>query len=132
MDCVKHMFVASDLGGGEEEGLVVRLAAALRVNLSLKSLWLLVPLTYESLAALGDALAINDALNKLSFSGSKWINILDDGDDGDYYDGNESDTYGTDTDDEYVDSSRYLSSDDEDEGVGGVNVQILRYMDPYA
>lgn len=122
MDCVKHLFVASD--GEEDEKLVVRLAAALRVNLSLKSLWLLLPLTLESVTALGEALAINDALNKLSLSGSKWINILDVDDD----DGNETDTYATDTDDEYVDSSRYMSSDEEE--VAAANVQILRYTDP--
>lgn len=127
MDCVKHLFVASDEGGEETEGLVVRVAAALRVNLSLKSLWLLLPLTLESVVALGEALAVNNALDKFNLSGSRWINedvFLDDG--------NETDTYATDTDDEYYkDSSRYYtSSDDDDEGVVAANVRILRYTDP--
>jgi hypothetical protein len=119
LDCVKHLFVAAgssseDENGDDTEGLVVRLSAALQVNLSLKSLWLLIPLKLEAVRALGQALAMNDALNKLSLSGCKWDLIkIGVGDDDDYYD---TDAYGTDTDDEYMESSRFLnSSDDEDE-----------------
>ena len=130
MECVKHLFVATDVREGSSQGgLVVRLAAALRVNLTLKSLWLLVPLSLESATALGGALAVNDALDKLSLSGSQW-NLKTGGGGGGEDD--DSDTYGTDTDDECMDS-RWASSDDDDDDfddTAKMNVQIMRVTDP--
>jgi hypothetical protein len=70
LNCVKNLFVAGD--ASTDEGLVVKIAAALRINVSLRSLWILHPLTLEDALALGEALSINDALDKLSLSGCKW------------------------------------------------------------
>lgn len=71
LNCIKHLFLAGD-GTSSGEGLVVKVAAALRINISLRSLWILHPLTLEDSRALGEALSINDALDKLSLSGCKW------------------------------------------------------------
>jgi Leucine Rich repeat len=70
LNCFKSLFVAGD--GSNEDDIVVKVAAALRINISLRSLWILHPLRLEDALALGDALSINDALDKLSLSGCKW------------------------------------------------------------
>jgi len=69
LNCVRNMFLAGD---GSTDGLVIKLAAALRINISLRSLWILHPLTLEDASALGEALSINDVIEKLSLSGCKW------------------------------------------------------------
>ena len=53
MDGVKSLFLAMDQPRDE---IISRLATTLRINTSLMSLWLLVPLTETSAMALADAL----------------------------------------------------------------------------
>ena len=68
-DSLKHLFLASD---EKQDDVIDRFATCLRINTSLQSLWLLVPFTETSAELLGDALATNDTLDKLSLSGSTW------------------------------------------------------------
>lgn len=81
MECVKHMFFTA-APEDEEEGILLesilwRAFSTLRINQSLQSLWLLVPLPVSSAQLLGEALAYNDTLRKLSLSGSTWGNLED-------------------------------------------------------
>jgi hypothetical protein len=81
LDSVKHLFLASD---EQQDDTIARFATTLRINTSLQSLWLLLPFTETSAGHLGDALAANDTLDKLSLSGSTWDpDTLDDDDDDD-------------------------------------------------
>jgi hypothetical protein len=69
LEYVRRMFLASDAG---QERLLVQMGALLRINRSLTSLWLLVPLTKYGARALGGGLGHNQVLSKLSLSGSQW------------------------------------------------------------
>jgi hypothetical protein len=80
LDCVKHLFLASD---ENQDDLMIRFSITLRINTSLQSVWLLIPFTESSAAALGEGLAYNNTLDKLSLSGSNWDPIDDDDDDDD-------------------------------------------------
>lgn len=80
LDGIKHLFVATDT---PHEGLVGRVATTLRVNTSLLSLWLLVPITETSAAALAGALRENETLEKLSLSGSNFEKLDEEEEDDD-------------------------------------------------
>lgn len=67
MDGIKNLFLAMDR---PRDDIIGRLATILRINTSLLSLWLLVPLTETAATALADALRENEVLEKLSLSGS--------------------------------------------------------------
>jgi hypothetical protein len=69
MDGIKYLFLAMDR---PRDDIISRMATTLRINTSLLSLWLLVPLTEEAAAALADALRENEPLEMLSFSGSNF------------------------------------------------------------
>lgn len=83
LDSIKHLFLASD---ENQDDLMIRFSSALMINDSLQSVWLLIPFSETSAAALGEGLAYNTTLDKLSLSGSNWDNLGDieetgDGDD---------------------------------------------------
>jgi hypothetical protein len=80
MDCIKHLFLASDQ---TQDDLMERFSTTLRVNASLKSLWLLIPMTEKSAACLGNGLKHNRSIDKLSLSGCNWDPEDDSGIDGD-------------------------------------------------
>ena len=69
MDCVRNIFLATDQA---HEETLDKFAAVLRINKSLQSLWLLIPVTEHTAGAMGEALKYNEYLGKLSFSGSNW------------------------------------------------------------
>jgi hypothetical protein len=69
MDGIKSLFLAMDR---PRDDILSRLAIVLRINTSLLSLWLLVPMTETSATALADALRENEALEKFSLSGSNF------------------------------------------------------------
>jgi hypothetical protein len=69
LDCVRNIFLATDHANEE---ILDKFAGILRINKSLQSLWLLVPVTESTAAAMGECLKYNEYLNKLSFSGSNW------------------------------------------------------------
>ena len=72
LDCVKHIFLASDDDDDAQQQLLITFSTLLRINTALTSLWLLVTLTESATTALGQALAINQTLQKLSLSGCNW------------------------------------------------------------
>lgn len=72
LDCVKHLFVASDDKKMVNEWLCGPLETSLRFNVNMASLWLLVPMTEPLAKSLGHGLAYNNCLEKLSLSGSTW------------------------------------------------------------
>jgi hypothetical protein len=72
LDCVKHLFVASDDKKMVNEWLCGPLETSLRCNVNMTSLWLLVPMTEPLAKSLGHGLAYNTCLEKLSLSGSTW------------------------------------------------------------
>ena len=78
MDSVKNLFLAMDQA--DDDIIICRLATTLRVNTSLLSLWLLVPLTETSAIALADAIRDNEVLEKISLSGSNFDKPDDDDD----------------------------------------------------
>ncbi|CAJ1961889.1 unnamed protein product [Cylindrotheca closterium] len=80
MDCVRHLFLASDK---IQDDLMDRLSTALRISTSLKSLWLLIPMTEVSATHLGSAMKYNRSIDKLSLSGSNWENSDDSDSDSD-------------------------------------------------
>jgi hypothetical protein len=80
MDGIKSLFLAMDQPRDE---IISRLATTLRINTSLLSLWLLVPLTEISAMALADALRENEILEKLSLSGCNFDKPDDEDDDDD-------------------------------------------------
>lgn len=69
LDCIKHLFLASD---EKQDDVISKFATTLRINTSIQSLWLLIPFTEITADLLGEALAVNDSLDKLSLSGSTW------------------------------------------------------------
>lgn len=71
LDSVHHIFWASDDEDHQSQSLL-RVGATLRINTSLKSLWLLLRVSLPCAQALGEALIINDTLEKLSLSGCHW------------------------------------------------------------
>ena len=80
MDGIKSLFLAMDQA---RDDVISRLATTLRINTSLLSLWLLVPLTETSAMALADALRENEILEKLSLSGCNFDKPDDEDDDDD-------------------------------------------------
>lgn len=78
MDGVKNLFLALDQ---PREDIISRMATTLRINTSLVSLWLLVPMTESSAKALADALRENETLEKLSLSGTNFDKPEEDDDD---------------------------------------------------
>jgi hypothetical protein len=69
LNCVKHVFFASD---APQEDLMAKFGTLLRINKSLNSLWLLIPVSPSAAASLGDSLRHNEHLEKLSLSGANW------------------------------------------------------------
>lgn len=104
MECVKHLFLASDR---KQEEVMVRLSSTLRINTSLQSLWLLIPVTESCASTLGEALVYNDTLDKLSLSGSNWdvAEEEDDDDDSDSDSDDDSDDDGA-VDGEFYNTNR--------------------------
>lgn len=87
MDCVRHLFLASDK---IQDDLMERLSTTLRISTSLKSLWLLIPMTQASASHLGSAVKYNRSIDKLSLSGSNWENSDESDSDDDANDGSKS------------------------------------------
>ncbi|KAG7358999.1 leucine rich repeat LRR-containing protein [Nitzschia inconspicua] len=80
MDGIKNLFLAMDR---PRDDVISRLATILRVNTSLISLWLLVPMTETSATAIADALRENENLETLSLSGSNFDKPEEEDDDED-------------------------------------------------
>ena len=69
LNCVKYVFLASD---APQEDLMMNFGTLLRINKSLTSLWLLIPISCSAAESLGDSLRHNQHLEKLSLSGANW------------------------------------------------------------
>jgi hypothetical protein len=69
LNCVKHVFLASD---SPQDEAMTKFGTLLRINKSLTSLWLLIPISSHVASALGDSLRHNQYLEKLSLSGANW------------------------------------------------------------
>lgn len=69
LNCVKHVFLASD---SPQDEAMTKFGTLLRINKSLTSLWLLIPISSHVASALGDSLRHNQHLEKLSLSGANW------------------------------------------------------------
>jgi hypothetical protein len=69
LNCVKHVFLASD---APQEELMNNFGTLLRINKSVTSLWLLIPVSSQVAESLGDSLRHNQYLEKLSLSGANW------------------------------------------------------------
>ena len=72
LDCVKHLFIASDDKQAVNEWLCNPFETSFRTSINLSSLWLLVPVSEKLGKSLGYGLTYNTTLDKLSFSGSTW------------------------------------------------------------
>jgi hypothetical protein len=92
MDCVKYLFLASDQN---QEEVMLRFSTTLRINTSLQSLWLLIPFSEACAASLGEALAHNVTLDKLSLSGSNWDAVENEDTDADADDDDNDDDNGS-------------------------------------
>jgi hypothetical protein len=69
LNCVKHVFLASD---APQEEIMAKFGTLLRINKSLTSLWLLIPISVGVAESLGGSLRHNQHLEKLSLSGANW------------------------------------------------------------
>ena len=73
LDCVRHLFVASDDKSAVNDWFVGPFETSFRVTTNIQSLWLLVPVSEQLAKSIGYCLSCNSCgLEKLSLSGSTW------------------------------------------------------------